>query len=144
MYPEEGKPRERKEARIEKRWFLWLAILVALWLMYASLAQQVLPDDGGSGTVNVTFKAVADEKVILEQTAAVQRGANALEELNKVADVETSMSMYGMFVESINQVVPGEKQFWAIYVDREMSPVGIDSIVLDKDMTIEFKLESFE
>ncbi|MBN2066989.1 MAG: DUF4430 domain-containing protein [Candidatus Diapherotrites archaeon] len=144
MYPEQEKQAQpKKEAKIEKKWFIWLFMLVVLWLGYISLAQQFLPDDGNGEKVNVAFKAVAGSGTVLDETVSVAKGANALDEMKKIADVKTtSYPGIGAIVTSINGISPGENQFWALYVNNEMSPVGISSITLDQDMEVKFALQS--
>ena len=147
----------KKETKIEKKLFLWLAILVVIWLLFSIAAQNLaggndtdtnansppatVPPGSGKETVSVSFKALAGEQIVLDKTITVEKGANAFEEMKKIAAVETQMSAYGAFVTSINGVAPTEKQYWALYVDGQMSEKGIDAITLEKGTAIEWRLE---
>ena len=137
----------KKEIKIEKKLFLWLAILVVIWLLFSIAAQNFAGPSTAQPkkeTISVSFKALAGDQVALDKTITVEKGANAFEEMKKIANVETKMSVYGAFVTSINSVASTEKQYWALYVDGQMSEKGISAITLEKDTAIEWRLEGSE
>ena len=140
-----------KETKSERMWFLkwvgWLVVLVVIWMLYNAAVQnnpglQVQPQ---SDTVNVHFKASVGPNIILDKPVTVEKGANAFEEMKKVADVQYKVyAGMGALIESIEGIGAEGKEFWALYINGEQSSVGISDVVLDEDMLIEWRLETFE
>jgi len=69
-----------------------------------------------------------------------QDGQSALELLR--ADHRVEASEQG-FVTAINGVKPGNKQFWAFYVNGKQAEVGAKDYQTKTSETIEWKLEDF-
>lgn len=114
--------------------------LVLLAALLSGCTSQI--GEGSQEQVNATFLAVANGNTILDETIAVDKGTNAFEAMQQVADVgyEEHAGMGGVFVTSINGVSPSENQYWSLSVNGEESPVGIMRIIINEDITIEWRL----
>jgi len=137
---------EENQTRIVKpKLFVWLAVLVAIWLIFISIVP-IEPRPGPmEGQSTVLFKASAGGKIILNETSYVENGTSAFDAMQEVAAVGyQDFGEMGVMVESINETKPGEGEFWGLYVDGEMAMVGINSIVIEKDTSIEWKIETIE
>ncbi len=69
-----------------------------------------------------------------------QDGKNALELLQSAHQVDVSAQG---FVNAIDGAKPGDRQFWAFYVNCKQADVGAKDYVTKKGDSIEWKLESF-
>jgi len=58
--------------------------------------------------------------------------------------VTTEYPGMGEFVDSIDGIVPSETQFWAFYVNGEMSMEGASTFVTGNDDQIKWQLDSIE
>jgi hypothetical protein len=152
----------KKETKIEKKLFLWLAILVVIWLVFSIAAQNLAggngtdtnanlppttaPQGSGKETVAVIIKATANSTTVLDKAISVEKGTNGLEAM-KQADpklgYKESPGLGGM-VESINGTAAGAHRFWALYVNGQISDVGISSITITENTLIEWKALEFE
>lgn len=129
-----------------------LAGLIAVWLIYTSIAPQqsqatVQETDSpktGQETATVSFKATAGTQTVLDKQIKVEKGTNAFEAMQLAAEVGYQETAYGPMVETINGASHGTNQFWALYLNGEMAMVGINGITIDKDTTIEWKTEDIE
>jgi hypothetical protein len=66
-----------------------------------------------------------------------------LEYLGKI-EFETDFSCpYGDLVTSINSVLPGTNQYWALFINGSLSDYGIDSAILDNGDAIEWQILSY-
>ena len=70
-----------------------------------------------------------------------EEGKTALELLRENYNIETEEYSFGEMVVSINGVAAGEGEFWAFYVDGEMSEVGAGELVTSDGQLLEWKLE---
>ena len=138
-------PEEKKEQFVNPKLFLLLVALLAIWLVFtAFVPQEFKPSKGPSGFL-VTFKADYAGENILNKAVEVEQGANAFEEMTKIADVGyRDYGEMGIMVESINGKKPGQNEFWALYVDGEMAMTGISGVTFEKDTAIEWKIETIE
>jgi len=50
----------------------------------------------------------------------------------------------GPFVNALAGVPPDSGTYWALYIDGKYSCVGISSITIEKDISIEWKMEKFD
>lgn len=69
-----------------------------------------------------------------------QDGKNALELLQTVGPVDVSDAG---FVNAINGIKPGDRQFWAFYVNGQQAQVGAKEYQTKSTDTIEWKLEAY-
>ncbi len=130
---------------IQPKLFIWLAILVLLWLVFISLVPVEFKSVEKEGSAAVSFKAIAGNETVLDKTVQVENGTNAFEAMQTVATIGyQDYGEMGVMIESINGVKPKENEFWGLYVDGEMAMTGISAISIEKDTTIEWKIESFE
>lgn len=147
-----------KQVKIKKQWFLWLALLIILWFVFNSVAQQYQNgqqqalEGAEQGTeletVTALIKASAAGQQVLDEAIEVEKGTSAFDAMMQ-ADPELQYREFegmGVMVESINGVgvTPGDNKFWALYVNGEMAAVGISSITLEENTLIEWKLEEIK
>ncbi len=107
---------------------------------------------GCSFTQTVNVNQTTTTNTINSQTAEVcqpsdrcvqyagQDGKNALELLQ--SDHQVDVSDQG-FVNAIDGVEPGDREFWALYVNGEQAQVGAKDYHTKDGETIEWTLESF-
>jgi hypothetical protein len=81
---------------------------------------------------------------LVGKTIEVEKGANALEEMKKLFDLNYSMSQYGAFITGINGEQAPSDSYWAMYIDGNYAMVGISSLAIDKNMEISWKLEKIQ
>lgn len=137
---------EKAKARIlEPKLVLPLIGLLVIWLVFISFAPA---DDGQTATGEkaiVSFKVNAENQTVLDRAIQVEKGSNAFDAMQKVATLEyQDYGEMGILVESINGIKPKENEFWSLYLDGEMAMVGISSIIIEENTTIEWKTESME
>ncbi len=94
-------------------------------------------------TVNVQF-SVKGTQNMLGKTIDAVKGANAFEEMQKYFVVNYKTTSYGPMVMGINGEIAPENSYWALYVDGNYSQVGINSITLDKNTAISWRLEKIQ
>jgi len=139
----EEKP--EKAYRFDWKLLLWLALLVAAWLVFSQLTQQAgMPAPASSEKVTVIVKATgAEGNVILDKVLEVKKGKTAFDAM-KQADplLGYKDSAYGIFIESINGISAGPNQYWALYVDGATALTGVSGITLNENRLIEWKMES--
>jgi len=139
-----------KDGKIEPKLFAWLAILIAAWLIFMALAPpEFAPNAAGENGLGekstVVFKAITGTQTILDKSIEVEKGTNAFEAMQTVAEVQfQDFGEMGVMVEAINGVSPGENEFWGLYLDGELAPMGISAISIEKDTAIEWKIETIE
>ncbi len=119
------------------------AVLIVIWLAFIAIVPPEYQPSSGE-KAPVSFKAFADRDV-LNKTIEVEKGTNAFDAMQQVATVGyQDFGEMGVLVESINGVKPEENQFWKLFVNGEQAQVGISSITIEEDTTIEWKTEAIE
>lgn len=96
--------------------------------------------------MTIQFVAQTDLDIILDETVDVSKcsNANAFDEMNKIADLEyETYEGIGAYITSINDVGSTFDEYWMLYVDDEMSLVGISQLELEDGMLMEWRLEGF-
>lgn len=118
-------------------WFVVLSFL--LIGAGCSLTTTVnLNTNGRVGNTNVT--ANQNVNATSSVTYRGQDGKNALELLQ--ADHQVDVSTQG-FVNAIDSQKPGDRQFWAFYVNGQQAQVGAKEYQSKNNDSIEWKLEAY-
>ncbi|MDD5163126.1 MAG: DUF4430 domain-containing protein [Candidatus ainarchaeum sp.] len=93
-----------------------------------------------------TIKAIDSEgKEIVNRTISIEKGKNALEAFRQVAGVEAKTYVgMGSLVTSINGITPDSEHYWGLYINGEFADKSIDAYTIDKDITIEMKMEKID
>lgn len=77
-----------------------------------------------------------------------QNGKSAFDLLLDLKNVKVAPEFkrydFGVFVESINGVKPGENEFWKLYINAEEAQVGADKLETHKGDIVEWILEDIE
>lgn len=97
----------------------------------------------GEGAYSFDFKAVfADgtSKAYRVSTDAETVG-KALLELNLLAGEESEFGLYVKSVCGVEADYEKDGTYWALYVDGEMSMVGVDGVKTDAVSSVEFRVE---
>jgi len=133
---------------LNKKTIFLIAGLVLLALAFSGCTTEQ-PNTGGGGEAaekaTVSFSAVVGDIHVLDSSLEVEKGTNAFEAFQQAADIGfTDYGEMGVLVESINGIAPGENEFWKLFVNGEESMVGINSISIEEDTLIEWKIDSFE
>lgn len=121
--------------------------LLFIFLVFALLPGCIQQQATGPTAEKVTasFKAVDSEgAIILDKSVEAEKGANAFEEMKKIADLDYTMYSIGPFIEEIEGVAPTGAEYWALYVNGEYAGKGIADYTLDEDTVIEWRIESLE
>ena len=145
-HPHGREEKPGKKDRFDLRLLLWLALLVAAWLVFSQLAQQAgMPAPASAEKVTVIVKATdAEGNVILDKVLDVEKGKTAFDAM-KQADPLLGYkedATYGVFISSINGVSPGQgDRYWALYVDGASALTGVSGIKLNENRLIEWKIE---
>jgi len=89
-----------------------------------------------------------DGKSVKKYCAVYVEGDNAFKVMKKVENNSDNFTFgydesdYGIFVTSINNYHPDtESQFWSLYINEEMSMVGVADYMINSGDEIMFKLE---
>lgn len=136
---------EKNQQLINPKLLFLLLGLLAIWLVFTAFVPEEFKPAEGAQEFLVTFKAVSGEQTILNKTLGVMQGTNAFEAMQTVATVGyQDYGEMGVMVESINGKKASENEFWALYIDGEMAATGINAVTIEKDTTIEWKIESTE
>ena len=81
---------------------------------------------------------VSDDGRVVTYKGAV--GETALERLREIAEVKTSASALGEYVIGINGISGTGAEFWAFYVNGEMSKIGAGNYVAKASDEFEWRL----
>ena len=139
---EEAKPATLKNRLFNPKLAILLLGLLVLWIVFISI---VPVEPVSSGKVNVSFKAIANEESVLDTIVEISKGTNAFDAMQEVAEIEfTDYGEMGVMIDSINGVTPRANEFWKLFVNNEEAMVGISSIILEDDIAIKWKIESFD
>ena len=98
----------------------------------------------GETTATVHLLVENSGGIIVDRQAGVEKGANAFEVMKDELFITYQESEFGAFIEAIEGEFPGEGNYWALYVDGEMSATGISGITINEDTEIKWKIESIE
>lgn len=137
---------------LKKNWALILGALILVSAFYLTSSPpkpnqpQTQPATGSTQvqTFNVgqkiSYSGVKEDETF---TVRVVTGENALNILTKMKSVETKESSgLGKFVEGIGGVkAEGSKNYWALYVNGQLSPVGAEQYQVKQGDKIEWRLE---
>lgn len=135
----------KEPMKLEPKLFLWLIGLVVLWIVVMAVMPMTPPTEAGEGEVLVLFKATANGNEILNKEIVFKEGINAFDAMQQVATVGyQDFGEMGVMVESINGVKPGENQFWKFFLNGEEATVGISSVTIQEDTTIEWVTEEMQ
>ena len=66
----------------------------------------------------------------------VNKGTNALEAMELLADVNYSTSAFGAFVTSINGIVNTSDSYWLFWIDGNFAEKAIDAYIVNKDTVV--------
>lgn len=93
-----------------------------------------------------SLKVVDDKNnVVVERYALVKNGTGALDAMKQIAKVETKeYAGLGAMVVSIEGIKPDSKHYWGLYIDGNYADKGISSYLVEKNLAIEFRMESLE
>jgi len=140
-----GKEKIPKPVKIDPKLFIWLIGLIVLWFVFSSTVQLQPPEEMQGTEAKVLFKAVAGSKVVLDKEIMVKKGTSAFDAMQMVATVGyKDYGEMGVLVETINGVKPGTNEFWKLFVNGEEAQVGISSLTIESDATIEWKTEEMQ
>lgn len=81
--------------------------------------------------------------IILNDSDSFLDGTSALDAMNELSSIEYTQYSFGVMIISIEGVTAGDHEYWALYTDGNYSPVGISDISIDKDTSIEWRIESW-
>jgi len=81
--------------------------------------------------------------IVVDKEKSFAEGTQALTAMEDMTNIEYSKFVYGVMILSINGVKPGDRQYWALYVDGNYSDIGISDIVINKNRVIEWRMESW-
>ncbi len=140
---EETKPATLKNRIFDPKLAILLIGLLVLWLVFISNipVEYTSPFE----TINVSFKAIANEETVLDTVEEIAKGTNAFDAMQEVAEIEfTDYGEMGVMIDSINGITPEANEFWKLFVNNEEAMVGISSIILEEDTAIEWKIDSFD
>jgi hypothetical protein len=102
-----------------------------LYVRESNTASQTVP----AATATPAQSAHADQLTYIGEP-----DVSVLDQLKRIAKVETKQSSYGTLVNSINGVVNGtDGKYWLFYVDGQMADRGADAYVTKGGETIEWK-----
>ena len=136
-------PVTKKSRLFDPKLAILLLGLIILWVIFAAM----IPIEYSSPLekVNVSFKATANEESVLDTISEISKGTNAFDAMQEVAEIEfTDYGEMGVMIDSINGITPKANEFWKLLVNNEEAMVGINSIILEEDTAIEWKIESFD
>ncbi|MFH0714323.1 MAG: DUF4430 domain-containing protein [Candidatus Diapherotrites archaeon] len=77
----------------------------------------------------------------VERNILVSSGTNALQATEQAFDVQTQSFSFGKMVSSINGIASDSNHYWALYVDGNYSLQGAESVLVDRNLVILWKLE---
>lgn len=81
----------------------------------------------------------------MDNAISIEKGKNALEAVKQTADVKTKTYIgMGSLITAINGLQPDTEHYWALYVDGKYADKSIDAYIIDKDTSIEIKLEKID
>ncbi len=140
-----------------KKKLLNLAIIGALGLALVSCGSD---DDKTSTTTQITTTEKTSTTKVEDKTYTVnvydidseklgsyelkiEDGTSVMEQLKKVANVKSSESEWGTFVESIDKSYVGNGYYLALYENGQSSMTGIDGVTLDDGDVFDFKVEYY-
>jgi len=106
----------------------------------------------GQTSLPTAEKAIATIKVIdaqgteiVNKPISIEKGKNGLDALKEVANVEAkTYAGMGSLVIGINGLKPDAQHYWALYVNEKYADKAIDAYTIDKDITIEMKMEKID
>ncbi len=124
---------------------LILAIPLGFISSYRTPSKKTKPQtqvQGSQSRVIEVFQIIASseaEKIVVDQ------GITALELLEQTAQVKKQGEGKGAFVTSIDNLEASKdkKEYWAFYVNGQLSPVGAGSYQLSQGNKIEWKLANY-
>lgn len=118
---------------------IWLLAAVALLTLGAgcSFTQTVKVNSNGATT---NGNANQNTNTVDNVTYTGQEGKNALELLQ--ASHQVDVSDQG-FVNAIDGVKPGDREFWAFYINNKQAQVGAKDYATKNSDSIEWKLEKY-
>lgn len=121
---------------------LIIGVLVALVLIAGIIAYFVAQTPSPEPVEPAATSQTQPEQPQDVITYTAKEGQTALEQLKTVADVETTDSEYGAFVDSINGLKGDtDNKYWIFYIDGESSTVGAGDYVAKGGELIKWKLE---
>jgi len=138
---------------LNKKNFLFLQenILLTVFLFSAFLLAALLPGcvffkekafENGFLSVVVS---VNNGSSIVSKTVLVKNGSTAFDVFNSSFNLSfTVHPVYGIYVTGINGLMEDSKagKYWQYYVDGELAPVGVSSLVLTRNASLEFRFEA--
>lgn len=83
-------------------------------------------------------------RTVFEGSKEFPSKTNGLVALQQMVSVETQQSSFGKFVKAINGKAADNSHYWALYLDGQYAMVGIESVSLEKDTRIEWRLEAIQ
>ena len=128
----------------KKTLFFALVLLVFATGCAQQQIQNNPPAQSGSQNVFFSVKVFNGTEPLVDKRIAVEKGTNALEALKQATGVETQSASFGEFVTSLAGMKADSKHYWALYVGGKYAEKGIGQYVLDKDTSIEWRLEEIK
>ncbi len=93
--------------------------------------------------VTVVF-SVKGNQTFLQKTIEAEKGINAFEQMKGIMDVNYTMYSFGPMITGINGETAPQNSYWALYIDGNYSMTGINQVILDKNMLIEWRIEQIQ
>lgn len=127
-----------------------IAVLVAgiVGLTYIVKTGQFGADTLERAVIKFNNPQIKDKEVVLNDYVRYpgRNGKNAFDLLLEVTKDKVEFKRYdfGVFVESINGVRPGENEFWKLYINGEEAQVGADKLETRKGDIVEWILEDIK
>jgi len=92
-------------------------------------------------TVKLHLVVEGKNSIVFNKEIETAKGTNAFEAMKANLEVKFTEYEFGPFIEEIEGIKPLENEFWALYVNSEMAPKGINAYSLDTDTDIRWKTE---
>ena len=129
-----------------KKFSLTLAIIFVL--LFSGCTQQQIQNNptfqSDSQSVFFSVKVFNGTEPLVDKRIVAEKGANALEALKQATEVETQSAAFGEFVTALAGVKADSTHYWSLYVDGKYAEKGIGQYALDKDTSIEWRLEEIK
>lgn len=100
---------------------------------------------GCIGTASVRQGGIAATVLApgFSEKAMVENGTTAFQAFNQSLSLNYSThSVYGHFISGINGLEQNSTHYWQYYVDGELAQTGVDSYIITKNVTLEWRLET--
>lgn len=113
----------------------WVAIIIGLVVLGMIATYSSLFSGNSNQNTNV-------EKIEVARSIQYQ-GKDNIDALTILKETHSVDASEQGFVNSIDGVKPAEKQYWALYINGQLSDKGAKDIITKSSDKIEWKLDSF-